>query len=420
MPHLRSGDGGSEVETRLGRSGSFGPLDDVGQRSVDFRRGHGSGGLNQGLAWMSDAHGFGKNGLAGMKGIRTPRSNGLGVGGCGLGFCAGKRKGDFRKIGIRGNVGEFDTGRHEGLFGFRKKTPDREQKEPNYGDMPETRGEKRPNGKFVAHPIDSQIGIGGEIFVFRRRRTMEKIADARTEFVPGRAPIDGQIETRQASVYRELESRLGARLGSDDGRHGRLLYLGVGCRPSGGGCQTIEAERGVALFEKANAFETVEALGKNGFVMMLDDHKAVRSDEMRGIEKFEDAEMLVAFGVGRIEKNEIGEQMAGGEDSEGAKRVVLHDGCAFADVEREEIFAYQASRGRMRFSEEDFAGAAAESFDADCTGASEEVDEEGAFDGRAENVEESFAESIAGGTEAQRFRTLEAATAKFSGDDAHG
>lgn len=63
--------------------------------------------------------------------------------------------------------------------------------------------------------------------------------------------------------------------------------------------------------------------------------------------------------------------------------------------------------------------AAAEGFDADGAGAGEDVEEARASDGGAEDVEECFAEAVAGGTEGEAFEAFEDAAAIFAGDDAH-
>ncbi len=65
-------------------------------------------------------------------------------------------------------------------------------------------------------------------------------------------------------------------------------------------------------------------------------------------------------------------------------------------------------------------GAAAEGFDAYGAGAGEDVEEARACDAGAKDVEERFAEAVAGGTEREAFQALEDAAAIFAGDDAHG
>jgi len=65
-------------------------------------------------------------------------------------------------------------------------------------------------------------------------------------------------------------------------------------------------------------------------------------------------------------------------------------------------------------------GAAAEGFDADGASACENVEKARAHYARAEDVEERFAQAIAGGTEGESFQALEDAAAIFAGDDAHG
>lgn len=74
----------------------------------------------------------------------------------------------------------------------------------------------------------------------------------------------------------------------------------------------------------------------------------------------------------------------------------------------------------MIFDEGYVGGAAAEGFDANGAGASEDVEEAGAYDAWAEDIEKRFAEAVAGGTESEAFQAFEDAAAIFAGDDAHG
>jgi len=70
--------------------------------------------------------------------------------------------------------------------------------------------------------------------------------------------------------------------------------------------------------------------------------------------------------------------------------------------------------------EEGYVGsAAAESFDADGTGTGEDVEEAGAYYAGTEDIEERFAQAVAGGTESEAFEAFEDAAAVFAGDDAH-
>ena len=74
----------------------------------------------------------------------------------------------------------------------------------------------------------------------------------------------------------------------------------------------------------------------------------------------------------------------------------------------------------MIFDEGRVSGAATEGFDADRSGAGENVEEARAGNTSAEHVEESFAETVAGGAEGEAFEAFEDAAAIGSGDDAHG
>src|SRR5450432_2823512 len=74
----------------------------------------------------------------------------------------------------------------------------------------------------------------------------------------------------------------------------------------------------------------------------------------------------------------------------------------------------------MIFDEGGVSGAAAKGFDADGSGAGEDVEEAGAGNAATEHVEEGFAQAVAGGAEGEAFEAFEDAAAIGSGDDAHG
>src|SRR5258708_35859953 len=73
----------------------------------------------------------------------------------------------------------------------------------------------------------------------------------------------------------------------------------------------------------------------------------------------------------------------------------------------------------MIFDEDDLRCAAADCFDADSASASENIEEVRAGDVGTENIEESFAQTIAGGAESVALEGLEDAAAVFAGNDAH-
>src|SRR5882672_8014000 len=73
----------------------------------------------------------------------------------------------------------------------------------------------------------------------------------------------------------------------------------------------------------------------------------------------------------------------------------------------------------MIFYEDGLRGAAADCFDADRAGAGENVKEAGTWDVGPENVEEGFAQTIAGRAEGIALEGFEDAAAIFAGDDAH-
>jgi hypothetical protein len=71
------------------------------------------------------------------------------------------------------------------------------------------------------------------------------------------------------------------------------------------------------------------------------------------------------------------------------------------------------------FDEDYFCRAATDRFDAYSAGAGKDVEEAGAADVGTEDVEERFAEAIAGGAEGVALQGFEDAAAVFAGDYAH-
>ena len=159
-----------------------------------------------------------------------------------------------------------------------------------------------------------------------------------------------------------------------------------------------------------------------GFAVLGDDD-GVGAQDCGGAEVAESAEIFIGGGVGRIEKDVVKSwlsSVAGQESLQSAEDLGGKNRCAGADGERFEIFADQCDGRCMIFDEDDSCGAAAESFDADGAGAGKEVDEIRAGDFWTENVEQGFAELVAGGAEGKALEGFKQAGAVLAGDYAHG
>ena len=205
------------------------------------------------------------------------------------------------------------------------------------------------------------------------------------------------------------------RLSSHLCRFGDFVWLG--------GLVLEKAEGGVALAEDAGLQEAADALGEIERAAMFGDYEAALAEEWGGAKEAEDASVLIFFGVGRVDENEIEWRVrglvAGGDLLEGAEGVEGEDLRSAGDCERFEIAADERGGGGVIFDEDGFDGAAAEGFDSNGAGAGEDVEETRAGDVGAEDVEESFAEAVASGTEGVASEGFEDAAAVFAGDDAH-
>ena len=58
------------------------------------------------------------------------------------------------------------------------------------------------------------------------------------------------------------------------------------------GCQTVEAQCRIALFEHARALEPVQSAGKLDFVAVLDNHDAIGRHQVGRIKVFQYLEVL--------------------------------------------------------------------------------------------------------------------------------
>src|SRR5579862_165767 len=152
---------------------------------------------------------------------------------------------------------------------------------------------------------------------------------------------------------------------------------------------------------------------------MLDDYKPLRRNQMRFIEELEHQELLLLVLVRRIEKDEIGHPVArrkflesflGGNGQ--------HLGGA-VHPERREILLNQSRARRVPFDENHFFRAAADRLDPDRAGARIEVDEKRILHGRAENIEQRLAQTVARRPHPQLPRPLQLPPPEFSRDHPH-
>jgi hypothetical protein len=92
-----------------------------------------------------------------------------------------------------------------------------------------------------------------------------------------------------------------------------------------GGLVLEEAEGGVALAEDAGLQEAADALRQIESAAVLDDDEAALAEKRGGAQETEDTVVLIFFGVGRVDEDEIewgiGGLVAGGDFFESAEGV---------------------------------------------------------------------------------------------------
>ena len=172
------------------------------------------------------------------------------------------------------------------------------------------------------------------------------------------------------------------------------------------------------MFEEAGAFQAVEARGQIELGAVFGDDDALGGDQVRGVEIFEDFR-AAAVVVRRVQENKVGDEVTIGKFIESAFGVGGEYFDAAGNLQGFEILANQADGSWIAVDEENFASATADGFNSDGAGAGVKIDEQGLLDGRAEDVEERFSETIAGGTDLEGVWSFQAAAAIFSGDDSH-
>jgi len=182
-------------------------------------------------------------------------------------------------------------------------------------------------------------------------------------------------------------------------------------------------EAGVALAEHADTLQLTECLRKIEGATVFGDDKPARCEKRSGAKKGEHAAVFVGIGVRRIEENDVERSACGsalrGDALQAPQRVELENSCASLDAEGIEILLNESGSGRMILDEHGFGGTATEGFDADCTRASEDVEEATAGDAFSEDIEECLTEAVAGRTKGEALEAFELAAAKCPGDDAH-
>jgi hypothetical protein len=189
----------------------------------------------------------------------------------------------------------------------------------------------------------------------------------------------------------------------------------------GAGC--VKREAGVSLLQNADRVQPALRLGKIEGTAMLSDDQA-SGIQQRGVpQKREYLLILMRGGVRWIEENNIEDGgigvLLGGEFLQATKSIDGKHSRARTNFEQFQIFAKQLSRWAMVFDENYFSRAAAYGFDTDRAGPGKNVDEAAVRNAILKNVEERFAQAVAGRTKRQALQAFEVTAAKCSGDDAH-
>ena len=154
---------------------------------------------------------------------------------------------------------------------------------------------------------------------------------------------------------------------------------------------------------------------------MLHNHVSGGSQQLRGVQEFQDAVVFLFLLVRRIEKYEVGLQgfaeFAPHQHLQPLHCIYREDARGNGDSQRLEILVDQLRCGTLFFDEEHFGSAAAERLDAHCPRPRVDIHKDGPFHRSAENIEQRFAEFIARRAQSELPRALQDTAAIFAGDD---
>lgn len=163
------------------------------------------------------------------------------------------------------------------------------------------------------------------------------------------------------------------------------------------------------------------ACGEGGFAAVLGDDEGVGSEEGFAAGAAEEAEgglVLVGGLVGWVEVDDFDGGSFGEALEEGSSASVF-EGVAVGDLEGGEVGA-EGGQGEVGvFRKPDVGGSAGDGLDADGSGAGVKIDKAAGGDAWRDDVEEGFAEAVAGGAGSETAWGGELTGAIGSGDDAH-
>src|SRR5215471_4574383 len=184
-----------------------------------------------------------------------------------------------------------------------------------------------------------------------------------------------------------------------------------------------ESEACITLLQDANALEIADGLRQVEVLAMLGDDETFLAQQNSKPQKGQNTVIIFGVSVRRIEKNNRGQTRPWFQvllkQFEAVERVHSEDSRATSDFERFEVFTNQSCGGCMALDENSFDGSAAKGFDSDSACSGEHVDEPRTGDMFAENIEQGFAKTVAGGAQGHALKTLELAAAEFSGNHTH-
>lgn len=180
----------------------------------------------------------------------------------------------------------------------------------------------------------------------------------------------------------------------------------------------VEGQAGVALFVDSGAGQGAVAVGEleGGFGGVFGYDEGAGGEHGLAAEEAEGLGVGFFVVVGGVEEDEVDRLR---ETLEQRHHAAVFEGVATGDFEVLQVGA-EGFEGRTAvLGEVDVSGSAADGFEAHGSGAGEEVYETAAGDARREDIEQGFAEAVAGGAGVGAGGRCQEAGTVLAGDDTH-
>ena len=162
-----------------------------------------------------------------------------------------------------------------------------------------------------------------------------------------------------------------------------------------------KAKRGIPLLHQACVFKRTVPRSKFYLAAVFGNDERMRSENLPATdaaEKIKRSGIFVLGLVGRVEKDDVDRLRQLAEALQHGSDAAVFQGEAAVNLQRGKILPKSSQRSLRVFSKPDVLRTAAQRFDSNCPGSGIEIDEVAAIEARRKDIEEGFAQAIAGRT----------------------